>query len=262
MSDYMDDSPPLNHAYTAAKNADTAAMAGNYVKAASLFDEAARKFDEVIATSPQTPARTVLAALASQQRSRAEYFRSDKAKQDVRRNLSQQSQLAAARSSSQGQQPTPSVTSATIASPQVSQYMVNTPSGDALNALVGKAAAAFTRSLEQAILVGRSDPSESFYLVSQGKNTASTPPQGPGDTVERAQAYESAMKAQRLVLEQGLAHLRQEVAQREQRIHDEHTQEVDRLRAENDQLKIQVSKLKSRWDELKESARKRREGDS
>lgn len=261
MSDFTDDSPPLNHAYTATKNADAASMAGNYVKAALLFDEAAEKFDEVIETSPQTPARAVLAALASQQRSRAEYFRSDKAKQDVRRNLSQQSHLAAARTSSQGQQ-TPVAAPSTIASPQVSQYMINTPSGDALNSLVGRASAAFTRSLEQAILVGRSDPSESFYLVSHGKHTVSSPSQGPTDTAERAQAYESAMKAQRVVLEHGLSQLRQELAQREQRINDEHTQEVDRLRAENDQLRIQVSKLKSRWDELKESARKRREGDS
>ncbi|KAK9246162.1 hypothetical protein V1506DRAFT_189227 [Lipomyces tetrasporus] len=72
-------------------------------------------------------------------------------------------------------------------------------------------------------------------------------------------ACESTMKRQKDVIRTSLGKLRQEVKTRESRRVRELESEIERLVAENEKLKISNGRLRSRWEGLKESARKRRD---
>lgn len=166
-----------------------------------------------------------------------------------------------------------------------SQPGVVAPLSEALTSIVLRSQTVFLRNLEHCLnekgvhsgtcidSVGNS-PSESFYLV-KPKPSKGSPASVPAVTspkskiggqvtlssVDRSHAIEKASQAQISALKTGLKQVLRDLALQEQRVFDEHTEEMDRLRAENDRLKIQVSKLKTRWDDLKESARKRQGGD-
>lgn len=72
-------------------------------------------------------------------------------------------------------------------------------------------------------------------------------------------AHESNLRRQRDVLRNGLAKLKMDIRTRESRRTRELENEIERLVAENEKLKIANGRLKGRWDNLKESARKRRD---
>lgn len=74
-------------------------------------------------------------------------------------------------------------------------------------------------------------------------------------------AHEQAMRKQKDVLKNSLLTLKNELSKRELERTRQHELELEALRVENDKLKIQIGRLKTRWDELKESARRRREED-
>lgn len=75
------------------------------------------------------------------------------------------------------------------------------------------------------------------------------------------QAHETAYKKQKDTLKNSLIQLKNEINQRQGSKMKDYEFEIERLKSENDKLKIQIGRLKSRWDELKESARKRRTED-
>lgn len=76
------------------------------------------------------------------------------------------------------------------------------------------------------------------------------------------QAHEMANRKQKDALKNSLIQLKNELTARENARNKEHDAELEKLKSENEKLKIQIGRLKSRWDELKESARKRREDES
>ena len=272
------DGTALDQAYTAAKAADSATIAVDYSKAASLHTEASTLFSQAAQESPSNPANRILFALADQHKSRAKYLASGKAKQDVKKmavaNTHSQlaSQLSSARnpaalspqlnmpgglpsmiSGSTSGQTTTSTTPAAIAASSILLGSTEDKMGNVLSTTNQ----AFSRAYDQALLAARgTDPSESFYLVGAAHH-ASDQDATNADLGVRLHALETANRAQKQALKKALQALQQQISAQERKLVDEHTEEVDRLRAENDRLRIQVSKLKSRWDDLKESAKKR-----
>lgn len=118
---------------------------------------------------------------------------------------------------------------------------------------------------------------ESFYLVpnqaaysasSNTKNMTSSQLANENASLRQllaksnaqVQAYETAIRKQKDVLKSSVAQARLELNARDTLRNRQYEVEIDRLKTDNDKLKIQISRLKSRWDGLKESARKRREG--
>lgn len=71
------------------------------------------------------------------------------------------------------------------------------------------------------------------------------------------EAYYDTFERQQAVLKASLAQLRADVQAQERRKAKESKQVIDALKEENGKLKTQVSKMKTRWEGLKESARKR-----
>jgi hypothetical protein len=76
------------------------------------------------------------------------------------------------------------------------------------------------------------------------------------------QAHEMANRKQKDALKNSIMQLKNDLTAKENARNKEHDAELEKLKSENDKLKIQIGRLKSRWDELKESARKRREDES
>jgi hypothetical protein len=74
-------------------------------------------------------------------------------------------------------------------------------------------------------------------------------------------AHEQAIRKQKDVLKNSILTLKNELTKREIERTRQQELEIEALRNENDKLKIQIGRLKTRWDDLKESARRRREED-
>ncbi|KAK9234628.1 hypothetical protein V1525DRAFT_412451 [Lipomyces kononenkoae] len=103
---------------------------------------------------------------------------------------------------------------------------------------------------------------ESFYVVPAEGGRRGDSEEWTGAMAEIASSFaacESAAKRQKDVMRTGLGKLRQEVKTRESRRVQELENEIERLVAENEKLKISNGRLRSRWEGLKESARKRRD---
>lgn len=287
----------LDRAYTAALEADTYTKNGDFVNAEKYFMEAATAFEEVLESAPNNPAARTLQSLTKHHRSRAEYFRSDAAQQDksqqqavrpspppsvppIPMRIGEEGEVDAETKNSLPKAATPSSeTPVTMVATQPS--VSDNETDNSIAAFVGKSlgtlfqysTAAFVRAFEQSLTPA--EPSDSFYVAAppEPRNSNQTGQGGtasgrrgtaavPGTptsltSFDRAQALENAIEAQKIVLEQGVQDIVKEISLREQRIYDGHTAVVDRMRAENDQLNIQVTRLKERWQNLKESARKR-----
>ncbi|KAK9316454.1 hypothetical protein V1524DRAFT_377364 [Lipomyces starkeyi] len=102
---------------------------------------------------------------------------------------------------------------------------------------------------------------DSFYVIPDESRRFDSE-ESSGGLVEVASslaACESTMKRQKDVVRIGLGKLRQEIKTRESRRVRELESEIERLVAENEKLKISNGRLRSRWEGLKESARKRRD---
>jgi len=322
------DGTPLDRAYTFAKAADAAVLAGDFAKAAEQFMAATEQFEQVSRDNPDTPSARTLQALAEQHRGLAEYFGSGRAAEDVKKHANSPVASTYNSISSDSGPPTPSssrtppIYHASKIGPTKPTSKVPSASlppatefDEAVTALATRSAAVFARQFDQVVaerlgvapaptpaapvppspLDLNSGPSESFYLVkpkapkpsfakqslaalAQARNpeikagspSAGRKPSSSGSgsssggsssgglcNTDRAEAIERASNAQREVLKAGLQQLVGLVTQKEERLRDVQLGDVDQLRAENDRLKIQVSKLKSRWEDLKESARKR-----
>ncbi|KAK9369855.1 hypothetical protein V1509DRAFT_619311 [Lipomyces kononenkoae] len=103
---------------------------------------------------------------------------------------------------------------------------------------------------------------ESFYVVPDEDGRRYDSEEWTGaitDLGSSLAACENAIKRQKDVMRTGLGKLRQEVKTRESRRVQELENEIERLVAENEKLKISNGRLRSRWEGLKESARKRRD---
>lgn len=114
---------------------------------------------------------------------------------------------------------------------------------------------------------GFRNPTDSYYVVP----TSETDEPQEGLAAENAklkealmtatrslEAYSDTFERQKGVLKSSLAQLRSEIQAKEQQKTQELNTEIEELQAENDKLKIQMGRMKSRWEGLKESARKRR----
>ncbi|KAK9477915.1 hypothetical protein V1514DRAFT_332306 [Lipomyces japonicus] len=102
---------------------------------------------------------------------------------------------------------------------------------------------------------------ESFYVVPGKFDTDVTENSNLlVDLLKQISVYENLIRRQRDVMRSNLGKLRQEVHSRETRTVREFESEIERLVAENDKLKIQNGRLRSRWEGLKESAKKRMTG--
>lgn len=109
------------------------------------------------------------------------------------------------------------------------------------------------------------NPTDSYYVVPQHE------PQDPSSseienlrealkaTQQSLEAYTDMFERQKDGIKSSLAQLRSDLQMREQEKMRSMNEQIEELQAENDKLKIQMGRMKSRWDGLKESARKRRE---
>lgn len=111
------------------------------------------------------------------------------------------------------------------------------------------------------------NPTDSYYLVPKSINNESPESlatenanlkealQGATRSLE---AYSDTFERQRDAIKSSLGQLRVELQAKEQSKIQELNAAIEELQSENDKLKIQMGRMKSRWEGLKESARKRR----
>ncbi|KAK9469167.1 hypothetical protein V1512DRAFT_255646 [Lipomyces arxii] len=100
---------------------------------------------------------------------------------------------------------------------------------------------------------------DSFYVVPESPFRNNEDKSVIGVKLSRSiAACESVVRRQRDVMRTNLAKLRQDVKMREGRITRELENEIERLVAENEKLKINNGRLRSKWEGLRESAKKRR----
>lgn len=127
---------------------------------------------------------------------------------------------------------------------------------------------------------GLRNPTDSYYVVPTEESrvepptlpsSASQPPPPSDLAAENASLKESLQQAtrsldaysdtfdrQKEAIKSSLAQLRAELHSREHQRTTALNAQIEELQAENDKLKIQMGRMKSRWEGLKESARKRR----
>lgn len=109
------------------------------------------------------------------------------------------------------------------------------------------------------------NPTDSYYVVSehQAHDNMASENAHLREALKSAQlsleAYSETFERQKEIIKSSLAQLRSEMQAREQEKVQKMNAEIEELQAENDKLKIQMGRMKSRWEGLKESARKRRE---
>lgn len=133
---------------------------------------------------------------------------------------------------------------------------------------------AYNSALEKATASGAGLPNgpdfvtDSFYVVPADESSStreeliaeiSNLRQILQKTSSQLHAYEVAIKAQKDITKAGLNQLKQDVKLRESTTQRQYDTEIELLKSENDKLKIQNGRLKSRWDDLKQQARKKRE---
>lgn len=98
--------------------------------------------------------------------------------------------------------------------------------------------------------------SESYYVVPDESDSINS--ENYNKTQMALEAYADTFERQKDIIKNSLAQLRSELQSREQAKIQTLNQQIEELNDENAKLKIQLGKMKSRWEELKESARKRR----
>lgn len=237
----MADVTPLDRAYTAGKQADAAAVGGEFAQAGKLYTEAAVQFEQAAHNAKDNPGKPMIEALAKQARSSAEYFGSGQAQRDKTSPRSKSPVSKRKPLSPQRHAPL----AASVA--DLSSSVMALPIGEAVAALAIRSSTVFARTFEQSIANQSGPfmntlPSESFYMVKPkpGDDRADNPESTT--MLARAKALEQATAAQRAILKNGIQQIKNEIALKEQKIQDEYLDELDRLRAENDNLRIELSK--------------------
>lgn len=106
-----------------------------------------------------------------------------------------------------------------------------------------------------------SSPTESYYVVPVGADLTAenaTLKESLKQTTLALEAYSGTFERQKDAIKSSLAQLRSELQAIEHSKIQALNTTIDELQTENDRLKIQMGRMKSRWEGLKESARKRR----
>lgn len=106
-------------------------------------------------------------------------------------------------------------------------------------------------------------PTESYYVVPVGADLTAenaSLKESLKQTTQALEAYSGTFERQKDAIKSSLAQLRSELQAIEHAKVQELNATIEELQTENDRLKIQMGRMKSRWEGLKESARKRRWG--
>lgn len=104
-------------------------------------------------------------------------------------------------------------------------------------------------------------PTESYYVVPVGADLTAenaSLKESLKQTTQALEAYSGTFERQKDAIKSSLAQLRSELQAIEHAKVQELNATIEELQTENDRLKIQMGRMKSRWEGLKESARKRR----
>lgn len=281
------DGSPIEAAYTFAKRADRATLTKDYAKAVSLHVEASKKFAEAAELTQSREAAQTLNVISRQHLARSRFLA------DLRNEPSIPSQVSPP-STSPGSSITEKGTMnhirddlgtslAAARTPSDRLPGSSRPDEDPFHKFYAAVNSTFAKSFQVAAakeaqkkdLVTRSPSgsggaglpavgNESFYVVPN--STSLTTEELIAENASLRQminrssvqlhAYETALRKQKDAIKNSLAQLRRELAARESARAREQEAELETLRVENDKLKIQIGRLKSRWDELKESARR------
>jgi hypothetical protein len=260
--------------------ADHAEHKRDYAKASQLHAEASERFMEAKDLTKSTEAQRALNTLAEQHLERSKFLiemEKERQKHPERNHdrpvpelppgsMRQHDDLTASLATARG-----------IRHTVVSQAKKEDP----INKLYTSATVAYTKAFKTAVEKLNKDKSfsgssgirsdnESFYLVPTPAPTKSSSEElatevtSLRNTVKRfnaqIQAHELGLKKLKDSLKTNLGQLRDDIDARETTLVRQYEAELEALRTENNNLKIQNGRFKSRWDQLKESARKRREG--
>jgi chromosome segregation ATPase len=109
--------------------------------------------------------------------------------------------------------------------------------------------------------LSNTSPTESYYVVPVGADLTAenaSLKESLKQTTQALEAYSGTFERQKDAIKSSLAQLRSELQAIEHAKVQELNAKIEELQTENDRLKIQMGRMKSRWEGLKESARKRR----
>lgn len=271
------DGAPLDIAYTLARKADLATQKGDYSVASALHAQASGKFTEAIAFTNSGPAQTMLDSLARSHIARSKFLAdksnliiSDTGSETVRiiSNGSNggREELASSLANARGIRSVPNHNNkkedGSVDPVQKAYALINSSFTKNLNSLIA------AKNDNGSINLGETvRTNESFYVVPSAKinHTAeelsvenANLRQLLNRTSSQLYAYETAMKKHKEILKSTLMQAKSEISTRENSRNKQCEMELEQLRTENDKLKIQITRLKSRWDSLKQSARKKR----
>ncbi|KAK9473461.1 uncharacterized protein V1510DRAFT_392853 [Dipodascopsis tothii] len=242
----MEDSR-LHQAHGLATRADKAVIRGDVASAVELYTQAAAAFEE---TKAQTTDEQALRALELLARKYARIAQELRAAVDADPTL--------------GQRPVgPHALAHTLASARgiprdgdegyLSVRRKTSTDEDPFAKFSGALEAALAR-LQRGLRepAGRA---ESFYIVP----AAAPSDAAEGEVTTSIGGYEPEVRRVRDAAKTALAKLRADLRARDQRRGRELEAELEALRGDNERLRIQNKRLKTRWEGLKESARRRRE---
>lgn len=292
------DTSPLEAAYTAARKADKATMAGEFQKASTLHKTASDKFKQAIHTTSSQEAKRTLDVLSKQHLSRSKFLL-DKKNLTINNNKNKNininnkkeenisSELASSLASARG---VSNNNSNNTANSMMSSTPANNLNDDPyfrfynnMNNLFmrayNQALHEKERGLQQSVYGGGGgggvaqtnqsmlqDPTESFYVVpnTTNLNTEELITENSSlraminKTSLQLHAYEQATQKHKDAFKAQLVNLKNELAGRELQYRRSVDTELEKANEENEKLRAQLAKYKERWDGLKQSARNKR----
>jgi hypothetical protein len=269
------DGAPLDIAYTLARKADMATQKGDYSNASTLHARASEKFTEAIAFTNSFPAQTMLDSLSKSHLARSKFLadKNNLVTADTGRDMGRavtgganggREELVSSLASARGIRPIPTHSNKkeewTGDPIQKAYTVINGSFTKTLNSLMSEKGEG---SLGETVRTN-----ESFYVVPAATKNHTAEElsienanlrQMLNRTSTQLYAYETAMRKHKEILKTTLMQVKAEIASKENLRNKQYELELEQFRTENDKLKIQIGRLKSRWDSLKESARKKRE---
>ncbi|ODV88613.1 hypothetical protein CANCADRAFT_125695 [Tortispora caseinolytica NRRL Y-17796] len=275
-NDAADNRPALHSAHQLAKKANRLAVGGEYAKAARLNQMAAEQLQQAHDASTDPVARKILASMRdSYLKSAQELARVPKTKTPTetpsREPVGGGSTPSVQPSGAPGSRPA-SATGLAKGSVPMSPSDIVDKFSTALELRFSKLTVSPTSSAGRAAAAaaasaaGHTDnKSDSFYVVPQNsKNAEELAIENAAlrgsvtDLVAKLQAYESFIHREKIAIRAAVAKLKEDLANAERsRASDLDSQLMD-LQLELNKTKVQYGRLKARWDNLKESARKRK----
>lgn len=283
---------PLDVAYSLVKQADHAMMKGEYRASSDFYLKASAKFTEAMGLTASVEARRTMEAMAAVYKAKSQHLVDPKILSQVQKLNNSSGSITSSNTTNSTTSPPGSVNSMNRSRPDDLTMSLASARGIPSRNLRGKSTSedhdpfytfyslinqAFTRAynsaLEKATASGTglaNSPdfvTDSFYVVPDDESSStkeellaeiSNLRQILQKTSSQLHAYEMAVKAQKDITKAGLNQLKHDVKVKESTTQRQYDTEIEQLRSENDKLKIQNGRLKSRWDDLKQQARKKR----